>query len=84
MVYQIAKKWDHVNNRCLKHSNRKTRLQHSNTFQIPASRANYRKFSLYPRTIADWNALPENRPRFDTASALPFSSKRLWFVDTVL
>ena len=84
MVYKIANKLDHIDNRCLKPSNRKTRLQRCNTFQIPASRANYRKFSVYLRTIADWNALPEKRPRFDTASALPFSSKKLWFVDTVL
>ena len=30
--------------------------------QIPASKADYEKFSSYPWTTADWNALPEDPP----------------------
>ena len=37
---------------------RSTRNMHQLSFQIPSSRSNYRKFSYFPRTIRDWNALP--------------------------
>ena len=37
---------------------RLTRNMHERSFQIPSSTNDYRKYSFFPRTIRDWNALP--------------------------
>jgi hypothetical protein len=31
---------------------------HDQNFQIPSAASDYRKYSFFPRTIRDWNALP--------------------------
>ena len=36
-----------------------TRHTHNQRFEIPLLKANYYKFSFYPRTIKEWNSLPE-------------------------
>ena len=35
-----------------------SRNMHNLSFQIPNTNSDYRKFSFFPRTIRDWNALP--------------------------
>ena len=39
---------------------RQTRHSNSNSFQIPSCKTQYRKESFFPRTITDWNKLPDN------------------------
>ncbi|XP_071145327.1 uncharacterized protein [Mytilus edulis] len=39
---------------------RQTRHSNSNSFQIPSCKTQYRKESYLPRTITDWNKLPDN------------------------
>ena len=39
---------------------RSSHRHHSHTFQLPSSLADYRKFSFYPRTIQEWNSLPDD------------------------
>jgi hypothetical protein len=39
---------------------RQTRHSHTKSFQIPSCKTEYRKESVFPRTITDWNKLPEN------------------------
>ena len=56
MTYKIAHKLVHIDNRGLKLQNRKTCHQYWNTFQIQ----NRLQEIIYPQTIADWNALPED------------------------
>ena len=56
MTYKIAHKLVHIDNRCLKPQNQKTCHQQYNTFQIQ----NRLQEIIYPQTIADWNALPED------------------------
>ena len=36
------------------------RTSHQERYEVPFSRANYHKFSYIPRTIRDWNALPDD------------------------
>ena len=56
MTHKIARKLVHIDNRGLKPQNRKTCHQQYNTFQIQ----NRLQEIIYPQTIADWNALPED------------------------
>ena len=37
---------------------RLSRNKHDKNFQIPSAASDYRKYSFFPRTIRDWNALP--------------------------
>lgn len=37
---------------------RLSRNMHDKSFQIPSAASDYRKYSFFPRTIRDWNALP--------------------------
>ena len=37
---------------------RLSRNIHDKSFQIPSAASDYRKYSFFPRTIGDWNALP--------------------------
>jgi hypothetical protein len=48
---------------------RQTRHSHSQAYIIPQSSADYHRFSFFPRTVRQWNALPEstvNAPSLDT------------------
>ena len=38
--------------------NRRSRNQHPMAFQVPYARTDIYKYSLFPDTIRDWNALP--------------------------
>ena len=38
--------------------NRHSRNQHSMAFQVPYTRTDINKYSFFPDTIMDWNALP--------------------------
>ena len=40
-------------------SRRRARNSNSQSYPIPSNRTDYRKFSFFPRTIVEWNALPE-------------------------
>jgi hypothetical protein len=37
---------------------RLTRNMHDRSYLIPSTRSDYRKYSFFPHTIRDWNALP--------------------------
>jgi hypothetical protein len=39
---------------------RKARHSNSQSYPIPSCRTDYRKFSFFPRTVAEWNALPDD------------------------
>ena len=39
-------------------SNRRSRHIHDKSYQIPATKQDYRKYSFFPRTIREWNSLP--------------------------
>jgi hypothetical protein len=54
-------------------TNMKIRNTNSNCFQLPSCNAATRKESFYPRTVLDWNTLPNS---MTTASSL-VSLKRL-------
>ena len=43
----------------IKHSERRTRGFHQFKFRVPYANKNVFKFSFFPKTIADWNCLPE-------------------------
>jgi hypothetical protein len=43
---------------CLMSPKRLSRNMHDNSFQIPSAASNYGKYSFFPRTIRNWNALP--------------------------
>ena len=65
MLYKINNNLVSVSKDELIPSNRlNTRNNHALSFQIPFANKNVYKYSFYPRTIRDWNALP-----YDTAHA---------------
>ena len=39
---------------------RRDRNQHSSAFQVPSASKGVYKYSFFPQTIRDWNALPES------------------------
>ena len=53
---------------------RLSRNMHNLSFQIPSTNSDYRKFSFFPRTIRDWNALP---PDIVAAGSLVIFKKRV-------
>jgi hypothetical protein len=53
-------------------TNMPTRQSHSQTFRQISTRANYHKFSFYPRTIPLWNCLPA--PIAEASSAVEFKA----------
>jgi hypothetical protein len=71
MLYKIKKNIEEDHK--LIPTNRKLRNTNSNCFQIPSCNTTTRKESFYPRTIRDWNTLPNS---VTTASSLK-SFKRL-------
>ena len=61
MFYKIVNnKVEIQKNRQTHSTKRQTRHSHTKSFQIPSCKTEYRKESLFPRTITDWNKLPEN------------------------
>ena len=70
MLYKIAN--NHVviphTNRLIP-QNRQTRHNNSNSYQIPQCRSEYRKQSFFPRTIKEWNTLPESVIKSDTVDS---------------
>jgi len=59
MFFKISNGLVNISNLNLTAPTRRSRHHHSKTFQVPSSRTDYRKFSYFPRTIPDWNGLPE-------------------------
>ena len=53
---------------------RLSRNMHNLSFQIPNTNSDYRKFSFFPRTIRDWNALP---PDIVSAGSLEIFKERV-------
>ena len=50
----------HIRSKCkpsLQPKSKHTRKSHPATYQIPSCRTNYRKYSYFPRTGTEWNAL---------------------------
>ena len=61
MLYKIVHdKVEIVKTNKLIPQQRRTRHSHSNSFHIPSCKTEYRKESFFPRTITDWNKLPDN------------------------
>ena len=44
----------------IKHSSRVSRHSHNQAYEIPKTGPDYYKFSFFPRTINDWNRLPQS------------------------
>ena len=59
MLFKIVNGLVKISAQSLKAPLRRSRHHHSKTFQLVQSRTNYRKFSFFPRTVKDWNQLPE-------------------------
>ena len=61
LIYKIKNNLVHLdNNNRLTPPGRLTRHKHENSFHIPFSGQDYRKNSFFPRTIVDWNNLPND------------------------
>ena len=60
MLYKISNGLVKINSEHLKEPSRRSRHQHSKSFIVPTSVRDYHKNSFYPRTIRDWNGLPES------------------------
>ena len=75
MLYKIYNKEVEISseNRLIPPS-RLSRNMHNLWFQIPSTKSDYRKFSFFPRTIRDWNALP---PDIAAAESLEIFKKRV-------
>ena len=75
ILYKIYNKEVAINseNRLIPPS-RLSRNMHNLSFQIPSTKSDYRKFSFFPRTIRDWNALP---PDIAAAGSLEIFKKRV-------
>ena len=56
---------------------RQTRHSHTKRFQIPSCKTEYRKESVFPRTITDWNKLPENKINSTILDSFKSSISRL-------
>ena len=56
---------------------RSSRLCHSAGYLVPSSTSDYHKFSFFPRTIREWNALPPDIPISQTPEAFKASLKSL-------
>ncbi len=59
MFYKIHMGKIYMETKQLAPPTRFTRNMHPMSYQVPSSSSDYRKFSFYPRTIRDWNGLPE-------------------------
>ena len=44
----------------IQHSKSRTRGSHQSKFRVPYANKDVLKFSFFPKTIADWNILPED------------------------
>jgi hypothetical protein len=74
MLYKIKDKEVNIEaDHKLMPTNRKLRNTNSNCFQSPSCNTTTRKESFYPRTIRDWNTLPNSV----TAASSLKSLKRL-------
>ena len=56
---------------------RSSRLCHPAGYLVPSSTSDYHKFSFFPRTIREWNALPLDIPISQTPEAFKASLKSL-------
>ena len=61
MLYKINNNLVAINKDNLNRSARlNTRSNHDLNFQIPYAKKNVLKYSFFPRTLKDWNALPSD------------------------
>jgi len=58
MIYRIDRQLVAISNGRLVPPRRFTRHMHPNSFQVPISNSDFRKWSFFPNTIRDWNNLP--------------------------
>ena len=54
-----------------------TRTENSLAYHILQSDTNYHEFSFYPRTVRDWNILPESAVKSETPAAFKEALKML-------
>ena len=60
MFYKIRNNLVEISCVDLKAVNRLSRNTHSGAYIPMSCSRDYRKYSFYPRTVIDWNALPEH------------------------
>ena len=61
MMYKIVNELVDINqDRYLQKAQTRTRGSHSSKFQTISTRTDTFKYSFFPRTIVDWNSLPNN------------------------
>ena len=60
MLYKISNKHAEVETTSLQHTGarRSTRRDNTRNYTVEHSRTDVRKYSFFPRTIREWNALP--------------------------
>ena len=56
---------------------RLSRNMNDKSFQIPLAASDYRKYSFFPRTIRDWNALPPGIVKTPSVEAFKASLTKL-------
>ena len=63
---------------------RQTRHSHTKSFQIPSGKTEYRKESFFPRTITDWNKLPENTINSTSLDSFKSSISKLQYQFSII
>ena len=69
MLYKIQHGLAHVNCADLEPQPQRSRRSHSKTYKRFTCRADYRQNAFFPKTVRDWNALPQeavDAPSLDT------------------
>ena len=83
MLYKIANKLVEVpTNGYLLPITRASRHCHELGFQVPHSTKEFHKFSFYPRTIREWNALPTHIPGSGSLESFK-SNLAIWSNNTI-
>ena len=55
-----------------------TRTENTTAYNIPTSRCDYRLYSFFPRTVRDWNTLPEHTVKLGTVEAFKHAILTVW------
>ena len=74
LLYKGLKGMANIPTKDLIQQNNRTRNQHDLSFRIPYSRTDCYKHSFIPRTIRDWNALPQSVTASAEMSKTPIST----------
>ena len=55
-----------------------TRTENTTAYNIPSSRCDYHRFSFFPRTVWEWNTLPEHIVSLTTIEAFKNAIITVW------